>query len=180
MSKATSVLIVLKAPLRFLPQEVMNALSAVLFQWIEGGDEAHARRWRRMWRRLFTTREQRPSLQLWIEVNRSRPYHARWMATEERIFDSQEGFYNLPGLRWWLKTGAGFGRFEPGHDCLLFVPSSLSWEDCSDDEMREFVDDVLAFLRTPHALAQLWPQVAENRREDMLDACLTTPTKEMP
>lgn len=179
MSKVSSVLVVAKAPLRFLPPDVVYALDRVLFQWFEGADAQHTRRWGRMWRRMFHSKEARPSLHLWLDVERSRPFHARWMAIEERIFESgQEGFYNLGGFRYWLKTGAAFGTYVATSAGLVFEPSSLSWEDCSDDEMREFTEDALAFLRTPHALATLWPHVAEPRREDMLEACLPNPNEE--
>lgn len=173
--KVSSVLVVAKAPLRFLPREVLHALEAVLFQWFEGADQEHGARWRRMWKRLYRTSEFRPSLQLWVDVDRSRPYHARWMSVETRLFDSQDHFYNKPGLRLWLKTGAAFGNYESSAGQLVFVPSSLNWEDCSDDEMREFTADAVDFLHTPHALATLWPAVAEERREEMLHACLNPP-----
>jgi hypothetical protein len=100
------------------------------------------------------------------------------MAIEGRIYESQDGFYSLAGFRWWLKTGAGFGAYSHHNGSLVFVPSSLSWEDCSDDEMREFTENALAYLRTPHALTTLWPAVAANDREAMLEAYLIDPTKE--
>lgn len=176
--KLSSVLVQLDAPMRFLPGDVLRALDAFLFHWCKGADAQHTARWRRLWNRLYHSREQRPSIQLWVEVERSLPYHARWMAIEDRLMESQDGFYNRGGFRHWLKSGAAFGTYKATPAGLVFEPSSLSFEDCSDDEMREFTDDALAFLRTPHALATLWPAVAERDREAMLDACLTDPTKE--
>lgn len=172
--KSTSVLVQLNAPLRNLPPNVIGALEMVLFTWIRGMDERHDARWRRLWKRLFHATEARPSLQAWIDVERSRPFHARWMAIEKELFSQQDGFYSLGGFREWLKTGAAFGHYEASAGALVFVPSSLNWEDCSDDEMREFTQDALTFLRTAAALATLWPLVRENQRGEMLEAALTT------
>lgn len=176
--KTTSILVRLDAPLRFLPPNVIGALEMVLFQWFHGMDAQHDARWKRVWRRLFHSKEQHPSLQAWIDVDRSRPFHARWMAIERRIFENQDGFYNLGGFREWLKTGAAFGHYEASAGRLVFVPSSLSYEDASDDEMREYAEDALAFLRTPLALATLWPAVAERHRGEMLEAALIDPNQE--
>lgn len=176
--KTSSVLVVLDAPMRFLPPDVKHALNGFLFHWCKGMSPEHAGRWQRLWRRLYHSKEQRPTLQLWVDVDRSLPYHQRWMAIETRLYEQQDGFYNLGGLRNWLKTGAAFGTYSHWEGRLIFVPSSLSWEDCSDDEMREFTDNAIAYLRTPHALATLWPVVAEADRAAMLEACLADPQPE--
>jgi hypothetical protein len=175
--KLTSVLVQLKAPLRFLPPDAIHALHGVVFNWMEGADAQHTARWTRMWRRLYHSPSRNPSLQLWLEVDRDRPFHARWMSVEDRLFASQEPFVTRNGMRLWLKTGAAFGRYEAQPGGMVFVPSSLNWEDCSDDEMREFTEDATAFLATPHALEYLWPQVRETHRIDMLEACLNPPTE---
>lgn len=176
--KLTSVLVQLDAPMRYLPSDVQHALDRFLFHWCKGMDPQHDASWRRMWRRLFHSKEQRPSLCLFVDVERSRPFHARWMAIEQRLYSMQDGFYNLGGFRTWIKAGAAFGHYEATAAGLQFVPSSLSYEDCSDEEFRQFADDALAFLRTPHALETLWPLVAEKDREEMLDAALIDPNQE--
>lgn len=174
--KATSVLVQLAAPIRHAPPDMRRGALDFLYNWCSGMDARHDLRWRRIWHRLYNAPEEHPSLQLWIRGDRSRPFHARWMAAETRIYAAQDGFYNLEGFREWLKTGAAFGHYEasPAGN-LVFAPSSLSWENCSDDEMREFAADALAFLHTPLALATLWPAVREHDRLAMLQACLNPP-----
>lgn len=173
--KASAVMVMLPRPMRFLPPHIISALEWFIFRYVQGMSPEHERRWRRMWKRLFHATEQHPSLQLYVLADRSRPFHARWMAVEGRIFESQEGFLQLEAMRFWLKTGAAFGHYEASAGQLVFVPSSLSWDDCSDDEMHEFTEAALAFLHTPHALATLWPAVKPEDRGQMLQIALTNP-----
>ena len=176
--KATAILVQMPRPLRYLPPHVLTALDWFLFQFVQGMSPEHQRRWKRLWRRLFHSKEAHPSLQLYAVVERSRPFHARWMAIETRIFANQDGFLQLEGFRYWLKTGAAFGTYEASAGRLVFVPSSLSWDDCSDDEMREFTEAALAFLNTPYALETLWPAVRAEQRHQMLEAAMKYPEED--
>lgn len=176
--KASSVLVQLDGPIRNAPPEMRRGVLQFLYDWCHGADDRHDKRWRLLWHRLYNSLEARPSLQLWIGVDRSRPFHVHWMTFEQELFSSQDGFYNLGGFRNWLKTGAAFGHYEAGFGALVFVPSSLNWEDCSDDEMREFTADAMEFLHSPAALATLWPVVAEADRPAMLQACIHHHTEE--
>lgn len=178
--KTTAVLVQLHRPLRFLPKPLVDALSRVLFGWIKGVDAVHDSRWRRLWEHLFHSKRINPTLSLYVVTERSGQFHARHMAIEGRLFDRQETFVTRAGLRNWLKTGAAFGQFEATPAGLVFVPASTSYDDCSDDEMREFHEDAMRFLHTPAALATLWPYAPENSRMHGLEDCLRDPTKENP
>jgi hypothetical protein len=178
VSKATAILVKAHRPLRFLPPADLQALERIIFHWFSGLDAVHNKRWRLAWKRLFHATVPQPVWQLYDLADRSGPYHARHMAIEGRIFENQDGFLLREGFRKWLKTGAAFGHYEASGGHLVFVPSSLSYDDCSDAEMREFHEDAMVYLRTPLALETLWPVVKPHQRIEMLEAALRPPEGE--
>jgi hypothetical protein len=99
------------------------------------------------------------------------------MAIERAVFENQEGFVHLRRFRDWMKTGAGWGRFEPTPQGLVFVPGSVSFDEASDDEMREFVRAAEEFLHTPRAQKRLWPHLSAQRRAEMVDTLLINPNE---
>lgn len=176
--KASAILVHLAAPLRFMPPAQLQAVERFLFQWVEGNDTQHNSRWRRLWSRLFHSKQRNPSLHLYVVEARSGRFHARHMAIEGRIFDSQEHFLTRAGFRLWLKTGAAFGQMVASAGALVFEPSSLSYDECGDDEMREFHEDAMRFLRTPRALETLWPHVPAAQRLERFEHFLADPNEE--
>jgi hypothetical protein len=182
--KASAVIIRLHRPLRFLPRPLVEALSRIAFGWIRGIDETHDRRWKRIMRRLFHTRDLQPVLQFYPVLDRSGKFHRMHMSMEGRVFEYQEAFpltkAGREAFRDWLKTGAHFGHWEGGEGQLVFVPDSVSYEDCSDLEMIEFHEAAMEFLRSPLALSMLWPAVKPEHRTAMLEAALREPEEEQP
>lgn len=166
--KLSAIMVSPTIPLADLPRQERETLSRVLFQCFQGLDEAHNRRWRRLWRRIF----EGASLHFYPVVERSGAYHRRHMAIEGAIFDHQDGFYSREAFRQWLKTGAAFGRFVATDAGLVFEPASVSYDQCSDDQMREFHEAALEFLHTDHALATLWPAMAPKQRAEALELVL--------
>jgi hypothetical protein len=153
-SKHTAVMVHLAAPLATREPREQDYLRWLFGEFFRGVNAEHHRRWLRQVARWFTKGE------VWTfypVIERDGRYHRMHFALEQRIYRHQEAFASLKGFRWWLKTGAGFGHYEATAAGLFFVPNSVSYEDCSDDEMREFHRDCLEFLRTPAALAHLWP-----------------------
>jgi hypothetical protein len=182
MSKATAILVKAHRPLRFLPPADLQALERIIFHWFSGLDTVHNKRWRRTWARLFHSKVVQPIWQLYDLADRSGPFHRRHMTIEGQIFEYQEAFpltkAGKEGFRDWLKTGAHFGHYEASAGQLVFVPSSLSYDDCSDAEMREFHEAAIEFLGTPYALETLWPVVKPHQRIEMLEAALRPPEGE--
>ncbi len=173
--KRSLVMVKPHVPLSMLAPFELEILSRVLFQYIEGLSAEHNTRWRRFWRRwLHSNRTQG----FYPDEERSGAFHARHMAIEDRIYEHQDGFVQRKAFRLWLKTGAVFGNFVASGGALVFEPSSLSYEDCSDDEMREFHEDAIEFLRTPLALATLWPAMSEDDRMETLESLLRKPDDE--
>lgn len=176
--KASAILVRLAAPLRFMPPQQLQAVDNFLFQWVQGNDAQHHARWRRMWRRMFHSQQQQPSLHLYELQDRSGGFHARHMTIEGRIYENQETFITRKAFRLWLKSGAAFGEYVASNGALVFEPSSLSYEEASDDDMREFHEDAMRFLRTPDALQTLWPHVHREQRLARFEAFLQDPNED--
>lgn len=144
------------APIDALEPQAAAFIRWFLFEFMRPLDAAHGKRWIRWWAPVFNRGE---GLQAYPITARHGKFHAMHMTVETRLFEHQDGFIQLKAFREWLKTGAVFGKFVATPVGLVFEPSSLKYEDCSDDEMREFHADALEFLRTPHALHTLWPHM---------------------
>lgn len=172
MTKPASIMLVKHHPLDGFSEFERSIIRRFLFDCFRGLDEQNEGRWRRWWSRLWRA-EPGQVFQLDNVVERSGEFHKRHMAIEQRLFDSQDAFLNLPALRAWLKTGAAFVTWEPdGKGGIVAVPRSTSYEKCSDDEMRELHDAMLAYLRTPAAQATLWPHLQAVKRAAMLESVL--------
>lgn len=172
MTKPASIMLVKHHPLDGFSEFERSVIRRFLFDCFRGLDEQNEGRWRRWWSRLWRA-EPGQVFQLDSVVERSGEFHKRHMAIEQRLFDSQDYFANLPALRDWLKTGAAFVTWEiDGKGGIVAVPRSTSYEKCSEDEMRELHEAMLAFLRTPAAQEKLWQHLAPARRAVMLESVL--------
>lgn len=173
--KFSAIMVSLAAPLASRDPREQDYLRWLLGEFFHGIDRVHHRRWLRQVARLWN----RGGIWTFYPVTeRDGRVHRRHMAIEGRIYANQEQFASLKAFRFWLKTGAAFGHYEvTPAGTLVFVPDSVSYEDCSDDEMREFHNDALAFLRTPAALATLWPgdTRALEDRQAALEALIRNP-----
>lgn len=166
----------LPGPMSFLEGPILRAVSWFLFRYVQGLSTEHTQRWRQMWLRI----RDGGTLTLFNAADRSGAFHAMHMAIEDRIFEHQDCFEpDAPGkraFRLWLKTGAVFGNYVVVQGVgLVFEPSSCNWEDCSDDEMREFHEAAMQFLRRPYALERLWPAARPQDRLEMLERLLKRP-----
>jgi hypothetical protein len=178
--KSSAVLVFPTFPLEHVPPAEMDVIRRFLFQTMQGVDEDHTRRWRRMWKRVGDGEV----MQMYPVVGRHGAFHKRHMTLEARIFEHQDGFVpNKAGqraFRNWLKVGASLVSLELHEGEAKFLPGSLSYEDASDDEMREFHEAAMDFLRTPRALRRLWPAVKPAQRLEMLELVLRNPNEEQP
>jgi hypothetical protein len=177
MTKLTPVLVCTVHPINQVPESERSIVRRVLTENIQGVNEQHHRRWLRVLRRLFTA-EPGECHTLYPDVERSRPFHCRWMAIEQRVFDNQDAYVNQDRFRDWLKTGAGLGEYRMVGEHLKFCPGSLSYESASDDEMREFAASATAFLRTPRAQKKLWPHLSAQRRAEMVETLMRDPKQQ--
>ncbi|MFZ2306825.1 MAG: hypothetical protein WAW73_20315 [Rhodoferax sp.] len=178
MTKPAAILICPQVALNNLPEQERAIVRRFLFDNIRGLDEQHDKRWRRFWGRIWNS-DAGEVTHLEVVVDRSGPFHRRHMSMEQALFDRQDQFRKLKDMRWWLKSGAGFGEFKLlKNDGMKFIPYSTSYETCSDDEMKELHQDMLDFLRTPFAQRRLWPRLSADKREEMLESILDPAERE--
>lgn len=172
MTKASPILITKRASLAMLPEQQRATLRHVLMDAIGGLDRTHDGRWRRFMNRLLRA-EPGEVFQLNSVVQRSGVFHRRHMALEQNLFDHQERWLTLTSMRDWLKTGAGWVDWHPSpKGGIVPTPRSTSYDACSDDEMREVHEAMLAFLHTPRAQQYLWPHLHPTGRAAMLESVL--------
>jgi hypothetical protein len=176
--KQSAILVMLTEPLESVPANELDALRRFLVRRVRGLDEDNHRRWLRFLKRLTSGEV----AQFYPVVNRSGPFHARHMTIEGRIFEHQDGFAPTKAgqraFRNWLKVGASLVSLEIDGAEPRWLPGSCSYPEMSDDEMREFHEAAMDYLRTPHALKKLWPAVKAADRLQMLEAALTNPKDE--
>lgn len=156
-----------------IPEQDAEAARRVLFGIVDGLGERGRKQWRRFVNGLLRL-EPGEMVDIKTRKARSGPFHRRHMAMEQRIFESQEKFEHFdPGFRDWLKVGAGFVTWYPGPRGGVFpVPKSISYDQLEDDDMRQFHEDVVAFLRTPEAGATLWKHLAPAQRTEMIESLM--------
>lgn len=170
--KPSAILIMKAHPLDLLNEYERGIVRRFLFDCIQGLNEQQDGRWRRFWSRIWKA-EVGQVFQFDNLVERSGPFHRLHMGLEQRLFDSQERWGQIGPMRDWLKVGAAWGDYQlNARGALRFVPRSTSYEQCSDDEMREVHTAMVAFLRTPYALRRLWPSIAQPQRFEMLETIL--------
>lgn len=180
MSKASPILFCPVAPLRHLPPAEVDIVRRFLFEHIQGMDRENNKRWRRLWGRVWNA-EPGEGFQIFNGEERGGPFHKRHRAILERLFESQERFRHIDKLHDWLKVGAGFVTWEPGKDSKpVAIPRSTGFDECSEDEMREFHEAAVEYLHTAFAQRRLWTHVKPSQRQAMLDAVLADPEKQEP
>lgn len=149
-----------------------EAARRVLFGAVDGLGERGKRQWRRFVNGLF---RMEPGELVTVRTNkpRSGKFHRRHMAIEQRVFDAQEKFERFEDFRTWLKVGAGFVTWHAGPRGGVFpVPKSIAFDELEEDDMRQFHEDAVAFLRTDHAGKTLWRHLAVAARIEMIESLL--------
>ncbi|MES3022718.1 MAG: hypothetical protein V4857_14155 [Pseudomonadota bacterium] len=150
-----------------------------LFEHLAGATPKDSRAWNRFCRAL---NEGAAGEYFTIKVQRAREgwFHRKHMGMVSSVFKAQERVADFDQFRLWLKVGSGFVTWMAGPSGGVFpVPKSISFEQCGEDEMRDFHEGVVKFLRTEHAQKYLWPsitpQLAEMGLESILNRYERTP-----
>jgi hypothetical protein len=156
-----------------IPAADADAARRVLFGMVDGLGERGRKQWRRFVNGLLRL-EPGEMVEIKTRKPRSGPFHRRHMKLEQRFFEAQERFEHFdPGFRDWLKVGAGHCDWYPGPRGGVFpVPKSISYDQLEDDVMREFHDNVVAFLRTEHAGRTLWKHLSPTQRIEQVEFLL--------
>lgn len=154
-------------------EEEKSVARRVLFGVVDGLGE----KGRRQWRRFFgTLMRLEPGEMVDIKTHKARsgPFHRRHMLIETRVFEAQERIAEFEEFRLWLKVGAGHVTWMAGpKGGVVPVPKSISYSRLEEDDMREFHEAAVAFLRTPHAIRFLWPKLPDAQRDAAMEAVLS-------
>lgn len=178
MTKPSTILICPVVPLRQLPPAERDIVSRFLFENIKGLDTQNNNRWKRLWSQIWNA-EPGEGFQLYSAEDRSGPFHRRHRVILERLFQSQDRFRNIEKLHDWLKVGSAFVTWEPGKDQKpVAIPRSTAFEKCSENEMREFHEDMVEYLHEPRAQRYLWKHLKPAARAEMVDAILSDQNEE--
>ncbi len=130
-----------------------------LFEHLSGVTDKDTRAWSRFCRALNESGSGE-CFSIKIQRQRDGVFHRKHMGLISKIFKAQERLDDFEQFRLWIKVGSGFVTWLPGPKGGVFpVPRSINFNTCSEDDMREFHDGVVAFLRKSHALKYLWPNV---------------------
>lgn len=140
-----------------LSEEAAPVVRQFLFHHLDGATEKDSKAWRRFCRAL----NESPAGECFtITIQRQRQgwFHRMHMGMMSKIFKSQERLDDFEQFRLWTKVGSGFVTWLPGPKGGVFpVPRSINFNVCSEEDMREFHDGVVTFLRTEHAQKYLFP-----------------------
>jgi hypothetical protein len=157
-----------------LPEEDKAAARRVLFGFVDGLGERGKKQWRRFFNGLLRL-EPGEMVEIKTRKPRSGPFHRRHMKMEQVLFENQEKFQIFdPVFRDWLKVGAGHVVWCPGPRGGVFpVPLSIDYDTLEDDQMREFHDKVVDFVRTDYACKTLWPHLSPTARIEKIEGILS-------
>lgn len=111
------------------------------------------------------------SLKVWFP--RSPKFHKFHFALLNAIFDAQEVFDDPDIMRMWLQVGAGFCDYRPGTDGqLVAIPKSIAFDRLDDEDFAQHHEAIKRYLRSPQALAYLWPHTTTKDAAEGLESIL--------
>lgn len=157
-----------------LSDQDREVLRRALFGVVDGVDERNRKAWRRFWNGALRKEVGECfSVRTWFPRNGR--FHRLHFALEQAVFEAQERFTDFDsGFRPWLKIGAGHVRWLPGpRGGVIPVPLSISYAELDDEAMSEFHGKVIAFLREARPQKVLWPHLAPEKREAMMESILS-------
>ena len=137
-----------------------------------GLGEANQRRWAKF---LARVKGMMPgdTVKASFSLPRSPAFHRRHFAILHALFDNQEAFTDLDAFRMWVQVGAGFCVLLPGPKGKpVAVPKSIAWDRLDDADFAAHHDAVIAFVRSPHFRAFLWPDAPDADRLAGVEAIL--------
>lgn len=172
MTKLTPIMLCPVIELNRLPMAELDVLRRFWTQHVRGMSRQDDKRLRRFVRHLFTA-QAGEGFKLYLEEERSGPFHNRHRVILEKLFHSQERFRLIDKLHDWLKVGAGFVTWEEGRTGNMVPrPRSTSFPECSEDEMREAHADMVDYLHTERAQRFLWRHLKPAARAEMVETIL--------
>lgn len=152
--------------------ESMDAVRSLLFGALDGFTSDDKKAWRRFWKRLVRLEPGEMAVAEMV-FPRSGPFHRRHMKIEQSVFDAQERFADFEMFRYWLKVGAAWVVWAAGpKGGVVPIPKSISYAKADEEEFRRYHDQVIGFLRGPHASKYLWPHLSPTDSAEMMGQIL--------
>lgn len=132
-------------------------LRRFLFEMVDGATQKDKKAWRRFIKAMNVARVN-DYFEITIKRQRNTQFHRLTMAVILAVFKAQERFEEIGIFRQWIKVGCGFVDYIPDVTTgeLRAIPRSQSFDDCSEDEAREFFDQMCTFMRSADCCATLW------------------------
>lgn len=171
--KASAILVCPVVQLHTLPDPERDVLRRFFTEHVRGMDRKHDRRWRRFIRDLFNA-SPGEGFQLYRAEERGGPFHRMHRVVLTRLFDAQETFTDEDVLHDWLKVKCWFVRWEEGKP----VPRSTNFDECSEDEIREFHAKFKDLLQQPWVQRRFWPHIPAKQRHEMVEIVLRKPEED--
>lgn len=104
---------------------------------------------------------------------RSGPYHRRFFAMVNSLYESQDQFTDPEKLLDWLKVGAGHCDILPGPKGKpVAIPAHINWATLDQAEFEPIAQAVWRFARSLHATRFLWPMLDDGKGGGMVEAVL--------
>ena len=172
MTQPSQILIAPRVKLNSLPDAERDILRRFFCEHLRGIDAESDRRWRRMVGQWFRA-EPGEGFALLRDEERSRPFHARHRVILDRLFQSQERYRLIGPLHDFFKLRAYFVTWgESRVGTPIPKPRSTNFNDCSEDDMREFHSRFVDLLHDPAIQKHLWRHLPAARRVEMVEHVL--------
>lgn len=140
-----------------LSEEDQAVVRRFLFEHLTGATPKDARGWNRFCRALNEAGSGE-YFSIKLERQRSGKFHRLTMLVLTKVFKAQERFEDFRIFRQFVKLGAGFCDYLPTPNGeLRAVPKSQNFDECSEEDVHEFFENAIKFLRSERACKTLWP-----------------------
>jgi hypothetical protein len=166
-------IVLVKQTSQQLTSEDAIVMRRFLFEYLDGSSDKDKKAWRGFCNSLNkAVYGQYFSIKLWRQRNSK--FHRRHMKMESEIFKAQEKFEEFRIFRSWVKMGAGFVDYIPNRDGeIVAIPKSINFDDCSEEDMRQFHEDSMKFYRSEYCVSTLWPNLSAQIGEECINALLS-------
>jgi hypothetical protein len=156
-----------------LTEPEMGVVRRFLFGFVDGLGDRGRKQWRRFWNMI---KRLEPGEIVTITTHKARTgvFHRRHMLIESRVFEAQERIEKFEDFRLWLKIGSGYVTWMAGpKGGVVPVPKSISYDELDQTEFEEVHANMMAFLRSEHAIKYLWPNQPDAQRDAAMDELLS-------
>lgn len=178
MTPPSAFLVAPTVQLNALPDLDRDVLRRFCTEHVRGIDAESDRRWRRMWSQLMRATPGE-CFELVRAEPRDLPFHRLHRVVLERLFNAQERFHPIDALHTWLKVRTHFVTWGIGpRGNFVPIPRSTAFDECSEDDMRDFHRRMVDYLHDPECQRHLWRHLPAPQRAEMVESVLAKPEEE--